>query len=48
MMPEGAPRVSDLYNSYYFVVGVDSLFTIALGVVCFFGTAWMMKKKLNL
>lgn len=48
MMPEGAPRVSDLYNSYYFVVGVDSLFTIALGAACFFGTVWMMKKKLNL
>ena len=48
MMPEGAARVSDLYNGYYFIVGSDCLFTAALCVLCFFGTAWMMKKKLNL
>ena len=48
MMPEGAARVSDLYNGYYFIVGSDCLFTAVLCVLCFFGTAWMMKKKLNL
>ena len=48
MMPEGTVRVSDLYNSYYFIVGMDSLFAVALCVACFFGTVWMMKKKLNL
>ncbi len=48
MMPEGTVRVSDLFNSYYFIVGMDSLFAVALCVACFFGTVWMMKKKLNL
>ncbi|MBR2008706.1 MAG: hypothetical protein IJ936_01130 [Peptococcaceae bacterium] len=48
MMPEGTARVSDLFNSYYFIVGMDSLFAVALCVACFFGTVWMMKKKLNL
>lgn len=48
MMPEGTAHVSDLFDSYYFIVGMDSLFAVALCVACFFGTAWMMKKKLNL
>ena len=45
MTPE---YVSDLYHNYNMIVGIDSLFTLLFSILCFAGTAWMMKKKLNL
>ena len=48
MMPEPAQHVYDIYNNYNFIVGCDTILTIVFSVLCFMGTVWMMKKKLNL
>ena len=40
--------VADISGNYNMIVGLDSLCTVVFGVACFFGTVWLMKKKLNL
>ena len=48
MTPEPVQYVNDVYNNYNFILGTDTIMSIIFCVLCFLGTAWMMKKKLNL
>lgn len=48
MIPERVAHLPEIYYTYNFFVGFDSVLTAFLCVGTFFGTAWMMKKKLNL
>lgn len=45
MRPE---HVADVYGNYNMIAGMDSLCTAIFCIACFYGTVWMMKKKLNL
>lgn len=42
------PVFNYTFYNYTMVVGWDAVMTALLCVACFFGTTWMMKKKLNL
>ncbi|MBP3625452.1 MAG: hypothetical protein J6J05_06460 [Peptococcaceae bacterium] len=48
MTPEPVQYVNDVYNNYNFILGTDTIMSIIFCVLCFLGTAWIMKKKLNL
>lgn len=41
-------NVMDTLHYYNVIVGCDAVLTALLCVACFFGTTWLMKKKLNL
>jgi hypothetical protein len=45
MRPE---HVADVYGNYNMIAGMDCLCTAIFCIACFYGTVWMMKKKLNL